>query len=304
MPGRIVKGFSDTQLRQHFWLGSFFALCSAIAFALNLCFARIAYDHGANLHALNGFRSLVFLLYLVLVVTASRQSISIPSKDKIISLFLGVLLCGEMYALLTAILFIPVALAILVMYTYPMMIAVYGWVSGRNNFSYLAAFMLLIAFAGLFVALDNSTTSFSGRGMVFAAFAAIALATMLLLSERVLAKNDNNVVMLYMLIGTCLIVALLSATIVDLDWPESIMGWTAFCASAVFYVLATFLLFKAVNLIGPLHTAIIDNTSPVWAIGFSFLLLNQTLRPMQITGAIIVVCAVILLQWTNRPAQT
>ncbi|MDH3692949.1 MAG: DMT family transporter [Gammaproteobacteria bacterium] len=289
-------------LGQGFWLGSFFALCSAIAFALNLCFARIAYDHGANLHALNGFRSLAFLLYLVLVVAVSRQTISIPSKDKAISLFLGVLLCGEMYALLSAILFIPVALAILVMYTYPMMIAVYGWVSGRNKISYLAALMLLIAFAGLFVALENSTASFGGKGMLFSAFAAIALATMLLLSERVLKNNDNTVVMLYMLFSTCLIVAMLSVTIVDLDWPESIMGWTAFCVSAVFYVLATFMLFKAVNLIGPLHTAIIDNTSPVWAIGFSFLILNQALRPTQITGAIIVVCAVILLQWTNRPA--
>ncbi len=294
---------TNTTSGRYIWLGSFFALCSAIAFALNLIFARVAYDNGANLHALNGFRSLAFLLYLVLVVALSRQSVSISNKDKTVSLFLGILLCGEMYALLTAILFIPVALAILVMYTYPMMIAIYGWISGRNKFSYLAVLMLVIAFTGLFIALGNTTASFSGRGIIFAGFAAIALATMLLLSEQVLAKNDNNVVMLFMLFSTCLIVLLLSVTIVDLEWPESIRGWAAFCASAVFYVSATFMLFRAVNLIGPLHTAIIDNTSPVWAIGFSFLLLNQALRPSQIAGAMIVVCAIILLQWTNRPVQ-
>ncbi|GIS87757.1 MAG: hypothetical protein CM1200mP18_04670 [Gammaproteobacteria bacterium] len=35
--------------------------------------------------------------------------------------------------------------------------------------------------------------------------------------------------------------------------------------SAVFYVVATLLFFKAVALVGSLQTAIIDNTSPVWA---------------------------------------
>lgn len=291
------------QLNHRFWLGSFFALCSAMAFALNLSFARIAYDHGANIHALNGFRSLSFLLCLVLVVALNRQTIFIPKKDIYISLLLGALLCFEMYALLAAILFIPVALAILIMYTYPMMIAVYGWISGRNEFSYLSLLLLLIAFGGLVIALNSSTASYSGTGALFAAFGAIALAMMLLLSEKILANNDNYVVMLYMLLSTCFIVALLSVSIVDLAWPATIMGWAPFCASAVFYVLATFLLFKAVNLIGPLHTAIIDNTSPVWAIAFSYLLLNQVLGPNHITGAVIVVCAVILLQRLNRPAQ-
>lgn len=294
----------ETQSKRRFWLGSLFALFSAMAFALNLAFARIAYDEGANLHALNGFRSVSFLVFLALVVALNRKNIFIPNKDKYISLFLGILLCAEMYALLAAIQFIPVALAILIMYTYPMMIAVYGWVSGRTKFSFLSLLMLLIAFAGLFIALYGSTTTFSGRGTLFAAFAAVALAAMLLLSEKVLAKNDNNVVMLYMLFSTCLIVALLSVSIVDLVWPETITGWLPFSASAVFYVLATFLLFSAVNLIGPLHTAIIDNTSPVWAIAFSYLMLSQVLGPNHITGALIVVSAVILLQWLNRPRAT
>ena len=50
------------------------------------------------------------------------------------------------------------------------------------------------------------------------------------------------------------------------------------------------------NLVGPLQTAVIDNTSPVWAILFGMLLLGQLLSPKQIIGAIIVIVGALSVQ--------
>ncbi len=294
----------SANISRRFWLGSLCALCSAIAFALNISLARVAYDHGANLHALNGFRSTTFFTCLFLVVTFGRKNISIPHSDKLASIVLGVLLCAEMYVLLAAIKFIPVALAILIMYTYPMMIALHGWIGKKKGFSISSLMMMLVAFAGLFVALNGSNLQLNGVGILLALLAAVTLATLLIVSEKTLRRNDNNVVMFYMLLSATSIIALLSISIVELSWPATIAGWIPFCGSAVFYVIATFLLFQAVNLVGPLQTAIIDNTSPIWAIVFSFILLNQALGAHQVLGAIAVVLAVMVLQWLNRPANT
>ena len=78
----------------------------------------------------------------------------------------------------------------------------------------------------------------------------------------------------------------------------------AFAGSTVFYVMATFTLFMAVSMIGPLRTAIVDNTAPVWAVVFGFLLLDQALNARQVFGVIIVIAAVISLQLVSREPRS
>ncbi len=118
----------DTELtRQRFWLGSAAALMSAVSFSSNVALSKLAYDFGTNLHALNLIRASVFLGCLIVAVWLSGSQVSIKRSEIYRCLILGVLLCAEMYLLLASILFIPVALAILVFYAYPIMIALWTW---------------------------------------------------------------------------------------------------------------------------------------------------------------------------------
>ena len=129
----------------------------------------------------------------------------------------------------------------------------------------------------------------------------MCLAALLLLSERVLERQSAKIMMLYMLLSTTAVVGFVSIFIVELTWPTYTGGWLALGGSAVFYVVATLLLFKAVDLVGSLQTAIIDNTSPVWAMILGVIILGQWLTVQQIIGATITVTAVMLLQWITRP---
>ena len=296
----------DTELtRQRYWLGSTAALMSAIAFSTNVALSRLAYDFGTNLHALNLIRAVVFLAVLIIAVWLSGSRVSIERKELYRCLVLGILLCAEMYLLLASILFIPVALAILVFYTYPIMIAVWTWRTGRSNFSYFGLSVMMVAFIGLITTLagsDGLLVGWDGRnGIVLAFIAAICLAALLLLSERVLERQSAKIMMLYMLLSTTAVVGFVSIFIVELTWPTSTEGWLALSGSAVFYAVATLLLFKAVDLVGALQTAIIDNTSPVWAMILGVIILGQWLNVQQVMGASITVTAVMLLQWLTRP---
>ena len=297
--------FDTESRRQQFWLGSTAALMSAVAFSTNVALSRLAYDFGTNLHALNLIRAVVLLAVLIVAVWLSDSRVTIERKEIYRCLVLGILLCAEMYLLLASILFIPVALAILVFYTYPIMIALWTWRTGRSDFSYIGLSVMILAFIGLIITLagsDRLLVGWDGRnGVALALIAAICLAALLLLSERVLERQPAKIMMLYMLLSTTAVVAFLSIFIVELTWPTSSGGWLALCGSAVFYVVATLLLFKAVDLVGSLQTAIIDNTSPVWAMILGVIVLGQWLTAQQVMGASITVTAVMLLQWITRP---
>jgi len=296
----------DTEsTRQQFWLGSAAALMSAVAFSSNVTLSKLAYDFGTNLHALNLIRATVFLGCLLVAVWLSGSRVSIKRTELYRCLALGVLLCVEMYLLLASILFIPVALTILVFYTYPIMIALWTWRTGRRHFSYFGLGVMALAFIGLIITLtgsDRLLVGWDGRnGIALAFIAAICLAAILLLSERVLARQPAKIMMLYMLLSATAVVGFVSLFIAELTWPASLQGWLALCGSAVLYVVATLLLFKAVDLVGSLQTAIIDNTSPVWAMILGVIVLGQWLTAQQVMGASVTVAAVMLLQWIARP---
>ena len=291
--------------RYRFWLGSAAALMSAIAFASNVVLSKLAYDFGTNLHALNLIRAAVFLSCLLVAVWLSGSQVSIKRNELYRCLVLGVLLCAEMYLLLASVLFIPVAMAILVFYTYPIMIAVWTWRTGRHHLSYLGLGVMALAFIGLIITLTGSDTLLVGwdgrNGIALALVSGICLAAILLLSEQVLEKQPAKIMMLYMLLSATAVVGFVSLFLAELTWPASLPGWLALCGSSVLYVVATLLLFKAVDLVGSLQTAIIDNTSPVWAMILGVIVLGQWLNAQQVIGASVTIAAVMLLQWIVRP---
>jgi len=210
-----------------------------------------------------------------------------------------------MYLLLASILFVPIALTMLVFYTYPIMIALWIWRARRHYFSYFGLGVMVLAFIGLIITLTGSERlliGWDGRiGIVLALIAAACLAAILLLSEQILERQPGSIMMLYMLLGATGVIGFVSLFIAELTWPASIWGWLSLFGSTSLYVIATLLLFKAVELVGSLQTAIIDNTAPVWAMILGIIMLGQWLTVQQVIGATITVAAVMLLQWIARP---
>ena len=289
------------------WLGSLAALVSAITFALNVTLAKEVYAAGGNIHAINLVRPFAFIAVLLPWLLATGTPMRLPRAKWGLTALLGVLLTAEFYALLGAIIFIPVALAILINYLYPLLIALFQTATGRIRLDWQRGSAIAAAFTGLALALLHSgDVTVSWQGVFLSLLSAVILASILLTGEAAMTGTDRRVVMLYMIFGVTLIIVTLwlSGTVTP-RFPQTPSGWWALSISTLCFVAATVLLFVAIDLIGPLATAAIDNSSPVWAILFGALLLGESLTGLQLSGAAMVVGAILVFQMRqSKHAQT
>ena len=276
------------------------ALASAVAFATGITLVALVYQDGANVHALNLTRMVAIATVMALALAIARMSPALPPRTALRCVLIGLLFCGQIYGLLSSVAYIPVGLALLIMYTYPLLIAVAGWVTGTESFTLDRLFALLAAFAGLALALLTPHAGLDWRGVAWAILSAVSFSTVLVVSGRTMRGVDRRILMLYLTGTATVIVSFISLTLVSPEWPRTGQGWTLLAATTGLSVVATTLLFTAVNLIGALRTAIIDNSSPVWGIALAALLLGQRMSAAQLFGGALVIGAVLLVQISLR----
>ena len=282
------------------WLGSFIALISATAFALNVTFVSVAFDHGANVHVVNLLRMWFFFGIAGLVVFANRTWHMLPPRQRYASFAVGALLCVEVYSVNSALLFIPVGLTILIMYTYPLIVTLIASFQGRHRLSLALMAAMLVAFLGLAFALKAPVGVLDWRGVGLAVIAALGMTALVIISERTMEGFNHSLVMLHATLAGAVLISIFVLAGARPVWPGSAVGMLALFASTVLYAVATFLLFTAIGMIGPVRFAVIDNTSPAWAVLFSFVLLGETLVGVQYLGFVMVIGGVIAVQVLNH----
>ena len=280
--------------------GDAVAFASAIVFATGITLVAAIYEDGANVHAVNLSRVLTFAAVMSLILAIRRISPVLPPRQAFQCVLVGLLFCGELYGLLSSVSYIPVGLAMIIMYTYPLMIAIAGWLSGTESFTVDRLLAILAAFAGLALALHTPDAEIDWRGVAWAVFTAVTFSAVLIVSGRTMRNVDRRILMLYLTSTAAAIVGVVSLTAVSLEWPRTQQGWTLLGASTGLYVVASTLLYAAIKMIGPFRTAIIDNSAPVWAIVLAALLLGQRMSGMQIFGGALVIGAVLLVQVSLR----
>ena len=273
---------------------------SAVAFATGITLVALVYRDGANVHALNLTRMSALAAVMALTLALARMSPALPPRTALRCVLIGLLFCGQIYGLLSSVAYIPVGLALLIMYTYPLLIAVAGWLTGTESFTLDRLFAMLAAFAGLALAFLTPHTGLDWRGVAWAILSAVSFSTVLVVSGRTMRGIDRRILMLYLTSTATVFVGLVSLTVASPEWPRTTQGWTLLAATTGLSVMATILLFTAVNMIGALRTAIIDNSSPVWGIALAALLLGQRMTAAQLLGGALVIGAVLLVQLSLR----
>ena len=281
------------------------AFASAIAFATGITLVALVYRDGANVHALNLTRMSALATVMALTLAIARMSPALPPRTALRCVLIGLLFCGQIYGLLSSVAYIPVGLALLIMYTYPLLIAVVGWLTGTEPFTLDRLFAMLAAFAGLALAFLTPHTGLDWRGVAWAVLSAVSFSTVLVVSGRTMRGIDRRILMLYLTSTATVVVGVISLTLASPEWPRTAQGWTLLAATTGLSVVATILLFTAVNMIGALRTAIIDNSSPIWAIALAAVLLGQRMSVAQLFGGALVIGAVLLVQLSLRvPVRT
>ncbi len=275
-------------------VGMLVAIASAVCFALSNTFAGLAYQGGATPLTLSASRFILPAVLLLIVLRLQKQPLLMAWRHGLGAGILGVVTIIYTLALLTAIDRLPIPIAILIFYLFPiftgMILAATGWdVFGRTKI--IGA---LIAFLGLALTLGVRFGELDGLGMMLAAIAAAGLATVSAVSGRLIGGADPRQTTLHMSVVASLTMLMVVTIRGKLEMPVDATGWTGFWISNLLYAAAMIGFFYAIALIGAGAATFFSNLEPLVVTGASFLLLGQALFPLQLVGVVVVVGALII----------
>jgi len=289
--------------RSRDWAGITLALASAVAFALANASASLAYRNGSNALTIAAVRFVLPTVVLIVWLQLSGVKLRLPARDGWTAATLGASAAVYTLALLSAIGKIPLGLAILIFYLFPLVAAVILRVCGWEKLSWPMIAGIVLALVGLALALDPHGGGHDVTGVALAFAAALGLGIVVTVSSRVMRAGDSRPVTLYMAAVAGVLLIALCTALGEFQLPQNTIGWVGFVGASGFYAFALIAAFMSIAMIGPMRSSLLSYVEPVTATGLGIALLGETLSPLQLTGIALVIVALVGATWWQRPSN-
>lgn len=280
--------------RRHPVSGRFLALGAALALGGTTPFARLAYDGGTAPLTLLAVRFLAAALLFALLLSLARLPCFPNRRDLPAFLISGLALTGMAVGYLLSIAYIPVSLAALLLYTFPLMVAAVAPFAEGTRIGPGQWFAFLVAFAGLAAALGPDLGGLDVRGVTLALVAAVSNTVLLFTVKGLTLRGHHPLSVLFIGNVTGLVFV---AGLLLLEPPHlasSSVGLSMLAIAAGLYLAGVGISFLAIEAAGPTTTALFLNLEPVVAILLALLLVGEDLSLLQASGVLLVVVAIYL----------
>ncbi len=264
-----------------------------LCFALGNTLANIAYAGGSDPVALATARFIVPAIALAAILALAGKPFALPRRDALGALALGIVTAVYTLALLSAIEILPVALAVLIFFLFPILTSVILALMGWERLPLTTIAAGVIAFAGLALTLGVGRQALSVEGIIYGGIAALGLAIVSAVSGRIIRGGDSRPVTLHLLTMAAAVAIVIVLFRGEFLLPQTASGWWGFAGSAVLSGIAMIGFFVAISLIGAARATLFQYAEPLFTMGTAFLFLGQTLIPLQILGAVVVVGALV-----------
>ncbi len=269
-------------------------LAFATSYGCVSVFTGAALAEGAGSATVLLMRGLGSAVLLWLALVLSGKAWRLPPRERNRSLAIGLVLAGGNFCMVEAVREIPVPIAVLILYTFPILTALASALLGRESLTGRMLFALVMAFAGLAIIVHARIDDYTLKGIVLAFGASVAFSTVLILQSLVFKDGDPMRRTLHMLLTVAAVMIVTCALSGGIQLPTSIFGLATLSAIPIAYVLGITGLFMAARAIGPARTSLFMNFEPIAAAILAALLLGQTLTLVQIGGAAIVLLALLI----------
>jgi drug/metabolite transporter (DMT)-like permease len=285
-------------------------LLLACLFAANHVAARIALDHGVDVTTAVAARSLATAAAVALLVLWARIPWVLNPRQRRIMLAIGLLVTVQSVWLYSAVALIPVGLALLAFNTYPLWAAFAVWLLYKRAPERAVLIAMPIILVGLALALDVAGVSSGlgalgqwqriGAGVAYAIGAGATFGLVLALTQFEVAALDGRLrtALTMTVVGGLAFAGALAQG--GLHWPNAPAGWWGLLALSILYGTAFTLTFTLLPKLGVVGNSPILNVEPVAALGMAWLLLDQSVAPVQWVGALLVVGTVMGLALRRR----
>ena len=277
------------------WHGILFVLVSAVSFGLMPIFARFAYGTGVGVQELLFMR---FVLAFLLTGTFLRVTgqLFMPQRDHLLILLalggIGYFLQSTFY--FTALLYVPVSVVALLLYTYPAFVTACSLALGWEKFSVSVILSLLLALLGL-VLVANPMLDVAATGIVIALGAPVTYTAYILISKRVLEGLSGEVGSFYVMGSASLSFGIsgLATGGLHLTWNVEAWIWVIMIG-LISTSLAAAMFFKGLKLVGPSRASILSTAELITSVVAASFIFNELLSVTQLIGGLLILLATVI----------
>jgi drug/metabolite transporter (DMT)-like permease len=271
-------------------------LLATTLFAASSVLARVAYDDGGNPLAFVTVRAAaaVAILWVWLALSAEPWKLSI--RDRNHAVMLGLVVTVNHFALNVAIERIPVALAVLMSFLYPLFVTIIDVARKREPFSMRSAIAAVITLIGIAMVIPEQPTAVEVSGLLWGLLSAISWTVVLLLTAKWFPSGDSRPRTLFLFVTVFVVSLILALATRSATWPDSVGGAAAVMGGSLAFALGLMGLFITMAALGPGRTAFYLNFEPLAVLVLALFVLGQPLSKTQLLGAVLVIIALFMFR--------
>lgn len=285
-------------------------LLIALMMGANHVAARFAFNNGVDVATAVAVRSLVTAIVVTVLFMLHGAKVQLTGRHKTFLLAIGLLIGVQSICLYSGVARLPVVLALLAFNTYPLWTAIWNRIFYGHTPERTTLLAMPFILVGLCMALDvfgaasglgaAGQWAHIGAGVAFALAAGASFGLALVLTQHEAANLDGRLRTASTL-GLAGMVALgMVATQGGFHMPQAAAGWWGLGALTFLYGTAFTIMFTVLPKLGVAGNSAIMSVEPVCAMVLAWLLLGQTIAPMQVFGALLVVGTVMVLGLRKR----
>lgn len=268
-------------------IGLALSVLSSVSYGSAPVFVRFAYDAGAGPLSLLAARYVVATLVISAALRLIGRPLAMPVGRPFGGVIAGIFFAVMAYSYLVSIQRIPVSLAALLVFTYPLPVAIMGRLRGEP-LRWPRILAIVAAFVGLAVALGVEIGELDPIGIASATVCSLAYAFGVFYFGDATRGADPMVVTLHAVATAALIFVPLAAIDGSLGLPATTLGLVGVAGVSATYLAGVLAFFAALVRIGPLKAALLAQLEPVVSILAAVLILQEQLSPVQGIGIALV----------------
>ena len=285
-------------------------LLIALMMGANHVAARTAFNHGVDVVTAVTFRSTVTAFVVALIVWQQKVSLQLTVRHRKSLLLIGALIAVQSVCLYSAVARLPVALALLAFNTYPLLTAFWARVLYGHRPERVVLLAMPVMLVGLALALDVFGAASGlgavehwgqiGAGVAFALAASATFGLALVITQHEAADVDGRLRTFTTMATVAILASVVALTQSGIHLPNASAGWWGLGALTFLYGTAFTIMFTVLPKLGVVGNSAIMNVEPVFALVLAWALLGQSIAPMQLVGALVVVATVMWLGLRKR----
>lgn len=281
--------------------GVIFALLTALGLGAITTQAKIFYADGGNAMTLMAVRFLVATLVFGLLLVIARRPARVAPEQRLPILLIAVVWSAAMIFYLLSVETISVSLAVLILYTYPLLVLIQALVSRQLTASSGLLLVFGMAFCGIYLALWVGSVTLDVKGIVFACLASVGAAYTFVRGARIAPLLDPLVLTFW--VNAVGLLCIIPFILDQISWPATSQGLIALGAATLFFLVAILSQFQALARLPAATAAFVLNLEPVVSILLAAIILQEVFSAMQWLGIALVLTALMLSLRISKTAK-